>query len=1797
MFNAPYRPSGTVRNIASKFDQAVGEPQPQLTVRTNHDRYRKPVGGHKSQIPRSPQKLSPTRLQKRRPETPTKTPGTSLDGTSSFPSAGVVLSTRSQPHAAFSPKRQQRTPQSESYAVVRPLFGEITSDGRWNANFDLGKYGPLPTFPSSHRRSSDGSVALGATSTGLPPAMPQLASVASAPSGSGQKLSHKRGRSEMDIAHIERRPDQPPQPGSASPQYAIPLTPPSSGSRPEASRIPVSNRRLSADHAYPSNFHTRSASALSNQSQLSSTLPASPIRQRQTNSKEGVPQRSPPRSRYQHPPIPVTPKAQTLRAKIVPLPSKTSPPLRSSRPRQPVSQATTSASRARVAERLQNESAHKDRRAPSEQWLGKPYDPQKERSGRKIPELSKINFEERRARIQKAISANLEDSQSSEDLAKKSSSRRASRVSDVSSPQAEGAAAAGAQNSVDQHQAEVLDRETDAIPGAWPLQPDLTLDTSTAITEKSHLEREPNTAGTEFELDESPVLGRPNDERANDHTSHVDEMPVLLSAATYEPRHKPAIPAPTMTPITPVQETSEEEVQSPSVLDNVMQMRQASSSRGSDQTGLDEDDNNEPTTERAPSENQDYWGRSNGLTSVQGSIKIMLDEQAPRALDSTGFDGIEDVFDDGGKPYPKRAFIVNGYTTSPAENGDEDEYGEREQTPRKRVVKEDNTQEETVLSATNEEYPPGSVLANMLEQYRSTGTITAEMLEHMQKHMVDLERASINEGSNGFMIQSLLDSVASSQANPSREPSPTRSREVTVTPTPFEVGAVTPDTPTGWEFEQGHGTAIVFGTATEPVDEEEFHVRLEQAHRDWERQQRGEYLRLGAEEEDPAGPNPPPKDEGYTPRSSTGPDTPGLAIEFPEGLRISTAGRRSSLAARIHDSWDSQVLPGLDSTPKGPPRQPEHAPPVPPASSASASRTAISTADAPQMSATQSERGSSETSARARGAFWGRDVSASASSRPSTDSQRVPTGQSPLPDTVSLSSLNNLSFADSTTLTNSTPKKSMETGSSSRNRLDKSNSQPSEQKRLMKRRHIIKELLDTENTYHQDLKIIEDIYKGTASTELIPPDDKKTLFGNCDELERFSLHFYDELRRAVAPVYVPAKDKRWMNKRGSFSTTESGTGTSLTTPEGIDDERDRATNVGHAFLQNLQQMEHVYSYYLKNHDAANQRLAALRNTPTVKCWLDECHNNASDITSAWDLDSLLVKPTQRVAKYPMLLSQLLETTPQDHPDREAINAAATNSISMLTRINDAKKRADLVDQIVNRKRKDSDMRSGLAKAFGRRTEKLKERVGIAEAYQDTDFDELAHKFGGHYIRLQICMRDVQNYMSQIDKAVEHLNSYAAAIEFFADVGASTGSEQESKWRKYCLGIRGITTVAFTDHKNAVTKRVVNPMVACINLHKGPQNAINDRKKRIVDYAKRQAMEKRGEKPDKKTIADSDVYVALNDQLKLELPKLYGFTANLVHTCLSCFLDIQLTWYKTWERKLRPLLEPAEIPDSIQQIEPSWRAEFSQVKDSLTQLGVCNGSVLAATANFLSPIPAQDDWSMSSKRPTLDDSNRTMSVSNDSSPAPGISAYKRRSSNNGAAADVTQDGRMRSSSSMSAKNPPALTPGSVASSNRPWSSSNGATPTSSYNQGRPSTATAPSSSSHLPLRSSAEQNRSPRPNSGDTYFTARPDQRDENQFSNLFSSAMPNDSLEPPAPTSPRPATGSTPVLFVCASLFEFSIDKTRRDGGYPYLTYVQGEVFDVIAQKGELWLAKNQDDSQNSLGWIWEQHFVILSQD
>ena len=321
---------------------------------------------------------------------------------------------------------------------------------------------------------------------------------------------------------------------------------------------------------------------------------------------------------------------------------------------------------------------------------------------------------------------------------------------------------------------------------------------------------------------------------------------------------------------------------------------------------------------------------------------------------------------------------------------------------------------------------------------------------------------------------------------------------------------------------------------------------------------------------------------------------------------------------------------------------------------------------------------------------------------PSSGPPPVP-AHSPPPPPISKPAVGD--FADPTrVLHSSKASKPADASSMSRdgpmsNEAASKNSSPSpEQKRLTRRCNIIKELVDTEHSFGQDMKVVDDIYKGTSNVIILQPDDVKTLFGNSDQIVSFSTGFVDSLKQASKPVYVLAKSKRWKSNRVSNATSYSTTGdeSSLNGPDLTDDERDRKTFIGDMFVQYMPDMEKIYTEYLKNHDAANQKLLQLQNNQKVQIWLKECKAYASDLTTAWDLDSLLVKPVQRILKYPLLLDQLLEVTPNDHPDYTALESAAKEMKEVSMRINETKKRADIMVQANNnssRKRKDSDMRT------------------------------------------------------------------------------------------------------------------------------------------------------------------------------------------------------------------------------------------------------------------------------------------------------------------------------------------------------------------------------------------------------------------------------------------------------------------------------------------------------------------------
>ncbi|RAL15598.1 putative Rho guanyl nucleotide exchange factor [Aspergillus homomorphus CBS 101889] len=764
--------------------------------------------------------------------------------------------------------------------------------------------------------------------------------------------------------------------------------------------------------------------------------------------------------------------------------------------------------------------------------------------------------------------------------------------------------------------------------------------------------------------------------------------------------------------------------------------------------------------------------------------------------------------------------------------------------------------------------------------------------------------------------------------------------------------------------------------------------------------------------------------------------------------------------------------------------------------------------------------------------------------------------------------------------------------SSSEHIQSKPQSPSPEQRRLKKRRNVIKELVDTEYTFGRDMKVVDDIYKGTSSSCLdLSSEDVKVLFANSDQVVQFSMAFQDALKEAAKSVYVMPKSQRWSSKRSARHRQTSRNEDKPDNTGLSDHEKDQMTFIGQAFVAHIGYMEKVYADYLRNHDAANRKLQTLQRNPKVAIWLKECRDWASDLTTAWDLDSLIVKPVQRILKYPLLLSELLDSTPSDHPDRAALITAFEEVTNISVRINEMKKRADLVGQVVGRKRKESDVRTGLSKAFGRRTEKLKQQVGLTDLFEDKEYDSLSQKFGDNFFQLQLVMRDAESYTKEVQSSLDCFAEFVSAIEGFIDVSQSNYVELEGKWRELTASVQTIMTVTLPDHLAIVRKSVIDPMITLLKLHDGPQRVMKKRDKRLMDYVRFKSIKDRGDRPDKKTTEQGEQFIALNETLKDELPKLYALTAKLMEACLKNFVQIQTTWFHQLQRNLGPLFEA--FPDDIQKIVENWSSKFNYAEGQVLSLGICNGSLLADTVNLVNfNTPSTGATISSPRRPsTVNSVSTRMGSTIEESPKASqdfsIGGYPFQSPSIDGQSQVSL-GRRRADSTFSGRaHDSAELPRSQMLQQVTSGSSGSLVASNSNTESFPSL---PRLSLDSPFLVDVIG-----PSQAETRAEEEQHATSSDQYSNFFSSAMPmsdnpqeNTPLENEHPKEPA-------VLFLAASIYEFNIDRARREAGYPYLTYVVGEIFDVIAEKGELWLAKNQDDPERQVGWIWNKHFAKLT--
>ena len=1287
------------------------------------------------------------------------------------------------------PFASQSTTNLPDNQTRRPLFGEILAMSPSNPDLGYGipsntrrrrgsegsMHSPNPMFPQERGRPEISPSSPSAWYLGATPTLQEIKTEKAIPELPPNM--HRRTRSDFTGA-----PSGPPTFKIYGTNLSPPQDPPSTSSsantskRNSQSRIPISTRRMSATSDSGNSTQSARANSALGRAKLKSPtriavptsknnkIPRSPPQQTRSN----TPQKSPRRSDFSA----VTQRPATsprLNAYIsAPMPKK-SPPLRSSRPRQSVTNASTSASRSRVVDRF---SPHENG-SPRNLRDRKPYRP---------PELAGVDFAARREKIQKAVTQTVRENERQDE--QRRASMALERQSIASSAMSNGddlsnhedAAKAPSVLSTESSQEIQHDDCRHPVEENQQMERELTINTG-HLSERSVLD---------LSIEDSPTLGifnrfssSPARPQGTNITPPSDVEPTsAVTAGTSDSVDTFFDDEPQDDSLVSSRRHSYEQQ---SLMDHIMTMRDSSPSP--------ENSRRPTTTEGSTSEKDD-----------QESIQIMLGDTPIVENPSAQEQFIERLEELELQPSegPESLWNMSSWTSSrPREERDApmeriDEHSPplseqqahlsvstsgSQQTPQPWSPSPSSSAHTTRTTMDSEGY---SNVNNIFDQYHDPSAMTPELSSpnlarqgqwdskkvtriYMQKEIYRHSHTTSNSSTHQIEPRNSSTVVPEVPEKEVRddydekmvERMERRSEEQTPPATSLEVdeGELKParaslNRPDDWDMSPSlGGLELQAESLDSPTDD-----RPILPPKDW-RSGRTELadiqdLREGQPRQTPSDPRPQlPPIEGL-----------GIAINIMEPQRT-----------------DSPIIPA--------PPIPDHSPPPPPV-------------ETPPLPALRSPPSPSVYSKRVPSSIY--------PSVPSAGDGSVP----PLPTTEPP--------RKPRSVTSSIPPSGSSTVSQERPSVDgpstdatSKNSSPSpDQKRLIKRRHIIKELVDTEHTFGQDMKVVDDIYRGTSNVIIISADDVKTLFSNSEQIVSFSTGFLDALKQASKSVYVLSKSKRWRSNRISNTASYNSTTDDQSSINGsdlTDDEKDRQTFIGEAFGHHMLQMERVYSDYLKNHDAANQKLQVLQKNPKVQIWLKECQAYACDLTAAWDLDSLLVKPVQRLLKYPLLLDSLVEVTPENHPDFTALDIAAREMKGISMRINDMKRRADIMEQVTQpRKRKESDVRIGLSKAFGRRTEKLRQQVGLSDMVEDKAYTAVSEKFGSHFFQLQVVMRDVEMYTNDVQMFMNRFCDFALAIEAHIDVAQSSYPEVESKWRKFRQSTREMSMTALTDHVSSYT---------------------------------------------------------------------------------------------------------------------------------------------------------------------------------------------------------------------------------------------------------------------------------------------------------------------------------------------------------------------------------------------------------
>ncbi|XP_068201051.1 rho guanine nucleotide exchange factor 38-like [Palaemon carinicauda] len=409
----------------------------------------------------------------------------------------------------------------------------------------------------------------------------------------------------------------------------------------------------------------------------------------------------------------------------------------------------------------------------------------------------------------------------------------------------------------------------------------------------------------------------------------------------------------------------------------------------------------------------------------------------------------------------------------------------------------------------------------------------------------------------------------------------------------------------------------------------------------------------------------------------------------------------------------------------------------------------------------------------------------------------------------------------------------------------------------------VRELVATELEYVHDLELLTGLTIGDAVKDKYNVLDMKVLLGNMAEVISVARRFLQELKDVAH-------------------------------------QKEEEMVIGKIFLQFVDELSDVYKVYCSSYNVdvlpLLKKYENEENTSiALKQLAEELRLHKQHLL---DINSVLIKPVQRILKYPLYLYELVQATPESHRDFSDLEEAKKSFLVAAKDINEYTRAMDLVhkyrevDHSLHGKMRRINLHS-LARKSVRVTRKLSQRFGVPHQAKtlNSEVKELGIKFRTVQKASEIL---VKNVTSLVDAVRNRHSTELVIAELLVDIFPEAAEALKVK-----ATVMESCNKALQLFDNEVQQRVLHPARQILILCEGPANVIQKTRKIMVDYDMAQLKLQAALEPSRIALVIEESagirgnYEALTKQLVAELPVFIDQCVAVLTICTQSLISAHM----------------------------------------------------------------------------------------------------------------------------------------------------------------------------------------------------------------------------------------------------------------------------------------------------------------